>query len=179
VIHAYDQAALRACLAGLTQPGTTTEIGNRLEDLVAYILGPLDGVVVTHRKAMNAAQSEEKDIWFRHQAHLSGLPFSDPLIPVECKNEDKAATADEVTRFATKIRRSGGSDGLLVARAGLGGPTKFTGAHEAIHMELAQGIKITVVIGLDIAGLRSTDDLVDLLVDRYTELRVRETYETI
>lgn len=61
----------------------------------------------------------------------------------------------------------------------LGHHLRFTRAQEAIHMELAHGIKITVVIGLDIAGLSSTDDLVDLLVDRYTELRVSETCETI
>jgi hypothetical protein len=166
-------------MIALARPGKTSEIGDRLEDLVSEMLQSIDGVMVEARKSLNAAGSEETDLWIRHRAHLSGLPFTDFIVPIECKNEDTRAASEDVTRLASKIVHSGGTDGLLVARAGLAGPGPFKTAHSEIHLELARQVKIVVLVGADLPALKSPDDLVDLIVNRHTELRIKGTYESI
>ena len=175
----YDLGYIHNCLAQPQGVGTTTALGMRLQDLVEYLFSKLEGASVEARNAFNAARSEEKDLWIQHAIRVSDLPFSDPLFPIECKNEEDRASSEEVSRFETKIRNSGGSDGLFFARTGLAGQDAHRAAHDAIHQALSHGIRIVVVIGEDLRHLQSTDDLKELLVRRYTELRILQTYSSI
>lgn len=179
-MSAYDLARIQREIAELPKPSAnTTTKGKKLQDLVHYMLDGVDGATVDRRNVFNAAQSEEKDLWVRHRPYVSGLPFVDLLVPVECKNEDEPVSADEVTRFEAKIRNSGGSDGLLVARRGLAGQSEFKAAHEAIHGALSRTIRIVVVTVDDLTRVSSPEAFVDLLVDRHSELRVLQTYRSI
>jgi hypothetical protein len=176
----YDVAAVSAALSGLTAPAANTvQLGDRMQDLVAYLLDTMPGVTVKKQKSKNFGESEETDIWIQHQMHLSGLPFSDFLIPVECKNEATAISSADITRFATKIADSCGIDGLFIARAQLAGGEPHENAHLAIHDELVKGRRIVVLVGADLATLITTQDLVDLIVDRFTELRTYGGYSSI
>jgi hypothetical protein len=113
----YDPSRLKRALHDLTSPARNTTVrGKRLQDLADYLLGEMDGVAVIYRNKLNATRSEEKDLWIRHQPHISLLPFTDLMVPVECKNEAGSASASEIRDFATKIRDSGGCDGLFIAR---------------------------------------------------------------
>lgn len=177
---AYDVAAVAASLAGLTAPAANTvQLGDRMQDLAAYLLDTMPGVRVKKQKSKNFGESEETDLWFQHQMHLSGLPFSDFLIPVECKNEAKAISSPDITRFATKIADSCGVDGLFIARTTLAGGEPHENAHLAIHDELVKGRRIVVLLGADLGTLTTTMDLVDLIVDRFTELRTYGGYGSI
>jgi hypothetical protein len=128
---------------------------------------------------MNAARSQETDLWLKHRSHLSGLPFRDFSVPVECKNENANASSEEITRLGAKVISSGGTEGLFVARSGLAGPPPFGSAHHEIAMLLPQRVAIVVLTGADLVRLTCPDDLVDLVEDRYTELRTLGTYESI
>lgn len=173
----YAQVIAEA-LAHLRDPGRTTDVGMRLQDLAQGMLAGVSGVVVTAQNVLNAAGSEEKDLWFGHSPHLSSLPFADLLVPVECKNEATPLSSDEVTRFEPKIRDSGGSDGLIVSRAGLAGiPGKS--AHMAIEKALGHGVRIVVVTAVDLGRVSKPEDFVILLKERMTELRTRQTYHSI
>ncbi|WP_346536865.1 hypothetical protein [Micromonospora sp. DPT] len=156
----------------------TTAKGRRLQDLAEYLLEGVDGLKVVGRNVLNGPRSEEKDLWVRHRPDLSGLPFADVLFPVECKNEDERTSAAQIRDFELKIRDSGGHDGLLVTAKGLSGEPSGR-AHHAITMALSQGIRITVITAADLSDLRAPSDLVDLLIDRFTELRVVQGYRTI
>lgn len=179
-MSAYDLPRIQREIADLPKPSVnTTTKGKKLQNLVHYMLDGIDGATVDQSNVYNAAQSEEKDLWFRHRPYVSGLPFADFLVPVECKNEDEPVSSDEITRFEAKIRNSGGSDGLLVARGGLAGSSEFRAAHEAIHSALSRQIRIVVVTVDDLTRVLSPGAFVDLLVDRHTELRVLQTYRSI
>lgn len=123
------------------------------------------------------ARSDENNLWIRH-AYWGGLPFTDRFVVVECKNEKRSTSASEIRDLAAKVRQAGGGDVLLVTRAGLSGSPENC-AHDAIHLELASGTRITVITGADLAKLEDTDDLVDLMNDRFFELRSYKTYVTI
>ncbi len=165
-------------LVRLEEAGTATSKGRKLQDLMEYLLSQIPGLTIINRNTLDTARSEEKDLWLKHDPRLSGLPFADLAVPVECKNERTRASAAYIREFATKIRDSGGFDGLFVAKAGLAGSAGYS-AHSAITSELSHGIRITVITGEDIAALRSAEDLIALLQDRYTELRLFQTYKSI
>ena len=177
-MSAYKPEVLAKALAALKNPGSTTAVGMTLQDLSESLINEIPGAEITAKNVHNKANSEEKDLWISHLQHISGLPFADLMVPVECKNEAEPASSEEITRFETKIRDSGGSDGLLIAREGLAG-TPGHSAHQAIEKALSQRIRIVVITGDDLAQLASPEDLVTLLQDRMTELRVRQTYESI
>jgi hypothetical protein len=178
-VTAYDLDRIQRELANLTAPArNTTAKGRRLQDLVEYVVGQIPGVAIIDKNVLNAARSEEKDLWLSHTLGISQLPFRDCLVPIECKNEDGPASAAEVRDFATKIRDSGGCDGLLVAAAGLAG-AQGSSAHHAIGVALSHGIRVTVLVVRDLAQLSCPDDLLHLLMERHTELRVLQCYRSI
>lgn len=179
-MSAYDLARIQQEIADLPRrSANTTTKGKKLQNLVHYLIDGIDGAAVVRSNVLNAAMSEEKDLWFQHKPYVSGLPFVDFFVPVECKNEDDPASAEEVTRFEAKIRDSGGSDGLLVAREGLSGPSEFRAAHDAIHGALSRQIRIVVLTASDLAGVSSPEAFINLIVDRHAELRVLQTYKSI
>jgi hypothetical protein len=178
MVH-YDLARVKREVASLPDGDSTTSKGRKLQDLVEYLLCEIPAVKVSGRNVLNVTRSEEKDLWIVHRPAQSSLPFVDISFPVECKNEETAASSAEVREFAAKIRASGGSDGLLVATKGLAGRDTPDSAHDAIKMELSRGTRIIVLVVADIPELVTADDLVSLLIDRHLELRVHQTYRTI
>ncbi|MBB5912173.1 hypothetical protein BJY24_001040 [Nocardia transvalensis] len=174
---AYDIGRIRLELENLAVAPNSTAKGNNLQHLVSYVLSEIPGVVIRANNVLDHARSDEKDLWVRHSG-MCGLPFSDLYLPVECKNEQRATSASEVRDFAAKIRTSSGVDGILVTRGGLTGSSADR-AHDVIHLELASGIRITVITCSDIAKLTEPSDLVTLLNDRFFELRSNKTYVTI
>jgi hypothetical protein len=178
-MNVYDPQRIAREIAALTlsSPDTTAK-GRQLQDLAEYLLGQIDGLTIVARNFLNRTKSEEKDLWAKHQPYVSGLPFADVLFPVECKNEKRRTSAAEIRDFEAKIRDSGGHDGLLITATGLSGHPEDR-AHSAVAMALSRGIRITVVTAGDLSPLATSADLVGLLVDRFTELRVVQGYNSI
>jgi hypothetical protein len=174
----YDQIRLRSAIDDLAVVGATTAKGHRLQDLTEWLLSALPGVVVSLRNTTDDARSEEKDLWIQHDPRVSGLPFSDMEVPIECKNKRRRASASDVRDFAAKIRNSGGFDGVLVTTSGLSGRAGEAG-HQAITLELSQRTRITVVSVSDLEKLAAPENLRLLLVDRHAELRSLQTYRSI
>ncbi|MGI5206226.1 hypothetical protein ACQEU6_32220 [Spirillospora sp. CA-108201] len=173
----YDVARIQRELEGLDTAANTTAKGNNLQHLTDYLLSQIPGVTIRAKNILDHTRSDEKDLWIRHSG-VCGLPFSDLYLPVECKNEQRSTSASEIRDFAAKIRYSSGTDGLLVTRAGLSGAPGHR-AHDAIHLELANQVRITVITCADVGKLTDTDDLVELLNERFFELRSNKTYVSI
>lgn len=174
----YDLARLASDLGDLATGASTTAKGRKLQDLAEYLLSAVPSVKIQARNRLDAARTGETDLWVRHDPRMSGFPFADLLVPVECKNEQEPVSANEISRFAAQIRDSGGFDGLLVAAAGLAG-APGNSAHQQVTKELSHRTRIIVLTRDDISRFRSADDLVELLQDRYIELRLRQTYGSI
>jgi hypothetical protein len=178
-MSSYDRRRIAQELAALPDPApNTTAKGRRLQDLAEYLLREIDGLTIVGRNILNGAKSEEKDLWVQHRPYISSLPFADVLFPVECKNEDRRTSGAQIRDFELKIRDSGGHDGLFITAMGLSGDPASR-AHHAITMALSRGIRIIVVTAADLASLNTSTDLVDLLIDRFTELRVIQGYHSI
>lgn len=174
----YDPVRLASSLDGLATGDNTTAKGRNLQELAEYLLSAVPSARIEARNKLDAARTGEMDLWLRHDPRMSGFPFADLLVPVECKNEQEPASTDEVSRFAVKIRESGGFDGLLVAAAGLAG-SPGNSAHQQVTKELSRQTRIIVITRDDISRFGSTDDLVALLQERYIELRLNQAYRSI
>jgi hypothetical protein len=177
-MNAYDIDRLTSALGDLATGINTTAKGRKLQDLTEYILSAVPSVRIEARNKLDAARTGELDLWLRHDPRMSGFPFADLLVPVECKNEKEPASADEISRFAGKIRDTGGFDGLLVAAEGLAGSPGNSG-HQQVTKELSRQTRIIVITRDDISRFQSTDDLMVLLQERYTELRMNQAYRSL
>ncbi|GAA2734006.1 restriction endonuclease [Actinocorallia aurantiaca] len=156
---------------------TTTGQGMRLQNLAHFVLESVPGVTIVAQNTMDAQHSGEIDLWLQHEAKAK-LPFIDPLVPVECKNEVRTTSAAQIREFAAKIRYSGGSDGLIITRSGLSGQA-LTGAHHALQAALHDRIRILVVTCQDLEMMTRAAEIPRLLQDRHIELRMKRTYQSI
>lgn len=177
-MSAYDMGRLTSALNDLPTGVNTTAKGRKLQDLAEYLLSAVPSVRIEARNKLDAARTGELDLWLRHDPRMSGFPFADLIVPVECKNEKEPASADEISRFAGKIRDTGGFDGLLVAAEGLAG-SPGNSAHQQVTKELSRQTRIIIITRDDISRFRSADDLMELLQERYIELRLNQTYRSL
>jgi hypothetical protein len=174
----YDAVRLRGLLSALSADGSNAARGRRVQDLVAFLIEPLPGVVICDENAFNIGQTEEKDMWLRHAREPGGMPFDDCEIPVECKNEKDKTGSAAVAWFGEKIRNSGGRDGLLVTAAGLSGDFHSHG-HLEISNQLRKGTRIVVITLADIPPLSAGNNFLALLQSRHAELRHLQGYRSI
>ncbi|MEU6429699.1 hypothetical protein ABZ860_27720 [Microbispora sp. NPDC046973] len=170
-------ARLQLALSQLDQASHTTGKGMRLQQVMELVINAAPGFTVVDRNKLDMPKSAEVDLWISHDRRPT-IPFIDPLVPIECKNEEGRASASQIRDFAGKIQATGGADGLLVARKGLSGEG-LESAHNAIHSWLNNGIRILVVTGNDLSNLRKPSDFAPLLKERYVELRLNRTYVTL
>ncbi|GAB3971044.1 hypothetical protein GCM10029978_045490 [Actinoallomurus acanthiterrae] len=165
---------VKRALSELDQADHNTGKGMRLQHVVELVLNSAPGIQVIDRNRLDVSQSAETDLWLTHERRIN-LPFTDPLVPVECKNENHNASSAQIREFSTKIRQSGGSDGLLVVRKGLSGEG-IDRAHNAVQMALAEGVRILVLTCADLSNLSKPSDFAVLVKARYVELRIHRTY---
>jgi hypothetical protein len=122
--------------------------------------------------------AQEVDLVFTHLHSVSRLPISDVTIIVECKNEATRTSAHQVREFGSKLRSRALNIGILVTSAGLSGG-RGTAVHSAIRDELQAGVAIIVVTAAELGDLNTSDDLVQLLTERLSELRTYRGYRSI
>lgn len=152
---------------------TTTGKGQALEELIAYLIGKIPGIIVTARNNNNAFGSEELDVAFWNERRRNGLHFLPNILIVECKNWSRPVGVDEVTHFDAKIRRRGLDFGVLVAANGITGDVgNRTAAHHVVFSSLSEGRKIIVISRAEIEALNHTDELIYAFKQKLTSLYV-------
>lgn len=174
----FDREKLRAMHNQCLARGSTAAKGKALEDLAEHVFLAVPSVTLYQRDVRDDSGSQEIDLVFGHLPHVSQIPIQDVTIMVECKNEAKRTSADEVSRFAFKLKSRALTVGVLVSRGGLSG-TEKTAAHSAIRDCLAQDRAIIVVHASELANLDKHDELPSLLGKRLIELRTFRTYRSI
>jgi hypothetical protein len=145
--------------------------GNLLESLAVHILGSIPGVKVTGRDVLNVHRSEEVDLVLMNSRRSDGLEFFGPFILAECKNLQEPVDSESVGAFARKLESRRLGLGILVARFGVtGNPEKRNAAQHVISQQLTAGREIVVITARDLEKLKTSADVVDLLLRRRSSL---------
>lgn len=162
-------------LSRCTEPDLTANArGKALEDLVAAIFETVTGVEVRARNAKSVFENEELDLLMTNRGGADGLPALGPFFSVECKNWSRPVGSTEVAWFATKLRRSNQSFGVLVAANGVTGrPTDMTAANFEAATALTEGQAVVVLTLREIGWIGSGEELADVLTEKYAHLVAR------
>jgi hypothetical protein len=144
---------------------TTMEKGDALEDLIAYLFELIPGISITQRKQRNPGGVGEIDIAFWNDGPPEGLRQFDKFILIESKNWTQRVGYPEIVLFNEKLESRGMTFGIMVAAAGITGDAAGrTDAHHALFSFLRSGREILILTKAEIIALRTTEELVDLLI---------------
>jgi len=166
---------VQACLYAPADPrATTVQRGQRLEDLMSWLIAHLPGFVVRQRNVWSASRAQEVDLVVWNEQHPAGFASFGNKILVECKNTGYKVDSSDVAWFDWKLRLGGVDEGILVAARGItGDPQLRTAAHDIIMLANVEKRHIMVVQLDDIARLTCTEDLRNLLIDSQLGLATR------
>ena len=149
--------------------GNSAEKGAALEAVVAETFCLVDGVGLIKRNLVDNAGSLEIDILLYNQCQRGGLPFLPNHIFIECKNWQTPVNAATLTIFTGKLHKFRVDFGILVAANGITGDVnERTAAHAHLQSVFDRdGLKVIVVTRQEIEALRNTDDLEELMRNKY------------
>jgi hypothetical protein len=175
----YSAKQIAAMLDSCDTAPTADAAGERLETLVVYLIEKLSGIELYERNILDAPRAHELDLAFWHIQAKSPVGFLDPIVIVECKNTGNPVGSHDVGWFVRKLQDRGANVGILVALSGItGAQGGNVNAHSEILTALVRDrIKILLLSRTEIAALRTTDDLVRLLREKYLALSLRLTIQ--
>ena len=171
----YDLDLIRDYLQRSDSAATTDAKGEIFEDLVIYLFTQCSGVSFADRNILDNTGAREFDVALRNRS-TSEFDFLDSLIICECKNEVGPIGSNQVRDFHTKLRTSGASNGLIIASRGISGQIQgnnrfaTTAIVDAMVMDK---IKILVITREDILSLVTTEDLEELIWQRFSTLSLK------
>jgi Restriction endonuclease len=152
---------------------TTREKGQRLEELMVWLLPHIPGFQVRRRDVFDSEHSQEIDIVLWNERRSDGFAGFGEIIMVECKNWTRPVDSSDVAWFYWKMRMGGVREGLLIAASGITGEqNRLRNAREiVISANRDDPSRRIFVITLDeISALTSRDDLRSLIIDKYLDL---------
>jgi hypothetical protein len=148
--------------------------GSNLEELIAVVFGAISGIEVKARNVKSVFENEELDLVMTNRQNDDGLPIVGPFFSVECKNWSRPVGSAELSWFATKLRRSGQTFGVLVAANGVTGKASaMTAAHFEVATALTEGQQVLVLTLEELSRLRSGEQLAQLLIEKLSQLIAR------
>lgn len=153
-------------------PNTTAK-GASLESLMCWLFPHLPGVTAHRKNVYSADGSQEVDVVFSYDASQEGIPGFGSLFIGECKNWARPVDSGTIAWMDWKIQLGGVAEGILLATNGI--------THRQVRRTDAAAIiskanastprrRILVVTLDQVAAIRTTDDLKQLLVDRMLDL---------
>ncbi len=151
--------------------------GELLEDLIQYIFEKIPSVTLIDRNFMDGDRSQEIDLAFMNHQSKSPLDFLEAILFVECKNNASSLNSADVRWFIDKVYDRGSSHGIIVALNGItGNPQENNSAHSQILRGLqSYRIKILLITREQLLNLNTTDDLVNLLREKFVSLMLYRT----
>jgi hypothetical protein len=139
--------------------------GHLLENLVRMLFEAIPGVEHYAQDVLSGSGNEEIDIAFSNKRDPDGLCHFGSDLLVECKAQARPVSAQDVSWFATKLRRRGQVHGVLIALAGVTG--KAAGYPRAGEAEVercaGEGQQILVLVRDGVLGLQSGEHLAAVL----------------
>jgi hypothetical protein len=145
--------------------------GRVLEQLVCHAFSTIPGILPPIRNAIDFAEGGEIDIFFANKGAKSGLWFLPISLLTECKNWRGRVGAEEIRIFVDKLRERGCHAGILVATNGITGDVRsLTAARRHIARALEDNTQILVLTLQELERVKSTTQLVRLLLDKWMRL---------
>jgi hypothetical protein len=172
----YSHATVQKHLDEADSAPTNAAKGKSFEDLICYLFGKIPGLTSPQRNALNQGDSEEIDVAFWNEQHPRGLKSFDAVLLIECKNWSSAVGSIHVSWFLTKIENRGLDFGILVAANGVTGDAEDgKRAHDLISKALIKNIRLIVITRVEIQGLATSEELVELIKVKVCQLVVSGT----
>jgi len=158
-------------LSQIDAASTSKEKGQALEDVSEYLLAQFEGVEIMERDKV--CDSEELDLVLWNPGIEVVLRPWDFIILVECKNWSSPVGAPDLDWFISKLRRRSLKNGIFIASNGVTGNFE-TGAKGIIKEALSTGIRVIVFTRTDLNLIQNTNDLRELIKNKYCKLFVHK-----
>ncbi|ROH98095.1 PDDEXK family nuclease [Chryseobacterium daecheongense] len=151
--------------------------GRIFEDLIVYLFERFQGVRVADRNVLDNTGAQELDVVFWNNRVRSPFDFLDPILISECKNEAPPLSSAKCREFVAKLRSRGANTGLLISSSGIAGQLNGYRYANSVIMDAltADRIKVIVIDRAEILALNNTDDLINLITEKYLNLTLRRT----
>jgi len=172
----YNRNTIRDFLNRSDNAPTADAKGDIFEDLVIYLFTRCRGVRLVDRNILDSTGSREFDVALGNNRMLSPFDYLDPIIICECKNEANPIGSDNVRDFHQKLRTSGANNGIIVSSSGISGQIRGhnrNATSAVIDAMTMDRIKIIVVTRAEILTLAMTDDLNNLIWEKFSQLTLR------
>ena len=172
----YNRNTIRAFLNRSDNASTADAKGDIFEDLVIYLFGRCPGIRLVDRNILDSTGSREFDVALGNNRMLSPFDYLDPIIICECKNEANPIGSDNVRDFHQKLRTSGANNGIIISSNGITGQIRGNNRNATsaiIDAMTMDRIKIIVVTRAEILALATTDDLSNLIWEKFSQLTLR------
>ena len=153
--------------------------GRIFEDLVVYLMEKFQGVRVADRNVLDNTGSQELDVVFWNNRVRSPFDFLDPILISECKNEANPLSSAKCREFIAKLRSRGANNGLLISSSGIAGKLNGYRYANSVIMDAltADKIKVIVLDKQEIQSLNNTDDLYNIISEKFLNLTLRRTLD--
>jgi hypothetical protein len=153
--------------------------GRIFEDLAVYLMEKFQGVRVADRNVLDKTGSQELDVVFWNNRVSSPFDFLDPILISECKNEAKPLSSAKCREFIAKLRSRGANNGLLITSSGIAGQLNGYRYANSVIMDAltADRIKVIVLDRNEILSLNNTDDLFNIISEKFLNLTLRRTFD--
>jgi hypothetical protein len=153
--------------------------GRIFEDLVVYLMEKFQGVRVADRNVLDNTGSQELDVVFWNNRVRSPFDFLDPILISECKNEANPLSSAKCREFIAKLRSRGANNGLLISSSGIAGQLNGYRYANSVIMDAltADKIKVIVLDKQEIQSLNNTDDLYNIISEKFLNLTLRRTLD--
>jgi hypothetical protein len=170
-VATYSRAKIRAFVeASRDKSLSTTGRGMAFQELFTYMLGKVPGIR-SRPNTIDPFQSEEIDVAVANTDSTNGLACFPNLFLVECKNWDAPVDAPSVAVFINKLANRYVQLGILVAANGITGDLRsLRAAQHTVAVAQGRGHRVLVVTLEDLCSVKTSEQLVSLLVDRLLEL---------
>ena len=149
---------------------TAAARGRALEDLLVYLFSRVPGVRLIRQNALTGDLSGEIDLVFWNDKSV--LDFLPNILMFECKNWDDRVDSASVAFFIAKAVTRHLPHAFLIAANGItGNVDQLRSAHAHLHNALVlHDCKVVVLNRSEILALRSTEQLINLIVEKISEL---------
>jgi hypothetical protein len=174
---AYSKSYIQSQFARSDRETDSDTKGDILEKLLIYIFCKVRGVSLLNKDFTNCNRTEEIDLAFWTNRPISDLHFLETIIYVECKNTTNSVSSAEVNWFLSKVRSRQSKYGILIALNGItGSPITCDYAYSEVkNAFIREGITIFIIDRKEIEALKTTNDLVNLIKCKYTQIRLYGT----
>ncbi len=172
----YSRNKIQDFLARSDTAPNADKKGEIFEDLVIYIFTKCKGIRFKDRDILDSTGAREFDVALGNNRVISAFDFLDPIIICECKNEATPLGANVIRDFHQKLRTSGANNGIIISSNGISGQTRrnnlnaLSAITDAMVMDK---IKILVLTRAEILTLQTTEDLGNLISEKFDKLTLR------